>query len=96
MRLITRSDKPGRVPACEIMLPSPTIKKLILEGKTNQLLAAIDDGAIFKMQSFNQAVMRWFKKGLIDKATALANAGNPDELKLKFDDILSGKDTHMS
>ena len=95
MRLISRADKPGRVPACEIMLPSPTIKKLIHEGRTNQLLAAIEDGAIFKMQTFNQSVMDWFKKGVIDKDTALANAGNPDDLKLKFDDILSGKDTHM-
>ncbi len=95
MRLIPRVDKPGRVPACEIMLPSPTVKKLVLEGKTNQLIGAIEDGAIFKMRSFNQAVMNWFKKGVIDKDTALANAGNPDDLKLKFSDIFSGKDTHI-
>ncbi|UCH12253.1 MAG: PilT/PilU family type 4a pilus ATPase [Candidatus Omnitrophota bacterium] len=94
MRLIPRCDKPGRVPACEIMLPSPTVRKLIVEGRTNQLINAIEDSAIFKMQSFNQAVMDWYKKGVIDKETALANAGNPDELKLKFADILSGKGTH--
>ena len=80
MRLISRADKPGRVPACEIMLPSPTIKKLVHEGRTNELIGAIEDGAIFKMKSFNQAVMDWFKKGAIDKDTALANAGNPDDL----------------
>jgi len=96
MRLIPRCDKPGRVPACEMMLPSPTIRKLIIEGRTNQLINAIEDGAIFKMQSFNQAVMDWYKKGVIDKEIALENAGNPDELKLKFADILSGKETHRS
>jgi twitching motility protein PilT len=94
LRLIPRIDKPGRVPACEIMLPTPTIKKFIMEGKPNQLISAIEDGAIFKMQSFNQDVMNWYKKGVIDKETALEYSGNPDELKLKFAEIFSGKDTH--
>lgn len=94
MRLIPRTDKPGRVPACEIMLPSPTIKKMIMEGKTDELIIAIEDGAIFKMQSFNQAVMDWFKKGVINEETALANAGNPEDLKLKFADIFSGREAH--
>ena len=94
MRLLPRIDKPGRVPACELMLPSPTVKKLIIEGRTNELISAIEDGAIFKMQSFNQAVMDWCKKGVIDEDTAIANAGNPEDLKLKFSDIFSGKDTH--
>jgi len=95
MRLIPRSDKSGRVPACEIMLPSPTIRKLIAEGKTSELIDAIENGAVFKMRSFNQAIMDWFKKGVIDKDTALENAGNPDELRLKFSDIFSGKETHQ-
>ncbi len=94
MRLLPKMDQTGRVPACEIMIPSPTIKKLIIEGHTDQLIGSVEDGTIFKMQSFNQAVMDWYKKGVIDKDTALANAGNPDDLKLKFSDIFSGKDTH--
>jgi twitching motility protein PilT len=94
MRLVPRADKNGRVPACEVMLPSPTMRKLILEGRTSEMVAAIEDSAIFKMQSFNQSVLEWYKKGIIDQETALANAGNADDLKLKFSEIFSGKDTH--
>ncbi|MBN1405212.1 MAG: PilT/PilU family type 4a pilus ATPase [Candidatus Omnitrophica bacterium] len=94
MRLVPTADRKGRVPVCEIMLPSPTIKKLIIEGKTDQIDAAIEDGAIVKMQSFNQDLMKWHKKGIIDRETALEYAGNPDELRLKFSEILSGSQTH--
>ncbi|MFH0731542.1 MAG: PilT/PilU family type 4a pilus ATPase [Candidatus Omnitrophota bacterium] len=94
MRLIPRCDKPGRVPACEIMLPSPTVKKMIHEGRINEIIDAIQDGAIFRMQSFNQALIDWVKKGVVSKESALENASNPDELRLEFADIFSGKKTH--
>ena len=94
MRLLPRADKTGRVPACEIMLPSPTVRKMIIEGRTSELIGAVEEGAIFKMQSFNQTILQWYKKGIISKETALANAGNADDLKLRFDDIFSGKQTH--
>jgi twitching motility protein PilT len=96
MRLIPRSDKPGRVPACEIMLSTPTVKKYIMEGKSNQLLSVIEKGKLFGMQSFNQALVKWLNKSIISKESALNYASNPDELALKLKDILSGNDNHFS
>jgi len=96
MRLVPRSDKPGRVPACEVMLSTPTIKKYIMEGKSNQLLSVIEEGKLFGMRSFNQAIIEWLNKSIIDQESALNYASNPDELALKLKDILSGGGNHFS
>ena len=96
MRLIPRSDKPGRVPACEVMLSTPTIKKYIMEGKSNQFLSIIEEGKLFGMCSFNQAIIEWLNKSIIDQESALNYASNPDELALKLKDILSGDDNRFS
>ena len=95
MRLVPRSDKPGRVPACEIMVSTPTIKKYIAEGKTNQLMPLIEEGKLFGMCSFNQSLAGWLKEAVISKETALNYASNPDELALKLKDILSGSGNHI-
>ncbi len=96
MRLVPRSDKPGRVPACEVMLATPTIKKYIMEGKSNQLLPLIEEGKLYGMQSFNQALIEWLNKSIISKESALNYASNPDELALKLKDILSGNGNYYS
>ncbi len=90
MRLIPRSDKPGRVPACEVMLSSPTLRKYIAEGKSNQLLSLIEDARLFGMCSFNQALIEWINKSVITKESAMEYASNADELALKLKDIFSG------
>jgi twitching motility protein PilT len=90
MRLVPRSDGPGRVPACEIMVSTPTIKKYIAEGKTSQLNPMIEEGELFGMCSFNQSLTKWLKESVIDRQTALEYASNADELALQLKDILSG------
>lgn len=90
MRLVPRADKPGMVPACEIMLATPTVRKMILEGKTEKIAAAIEDGQLFGMQSFNQSILKWLEDGIITKEAAMLNASNPDELDLRLKRILPG------
>jgi len=90
MRLVPRSDKPGRVPACEIMLSTPTIKKCIAEGNTGQLASLIEEGAIFGMRSFNQSLTTLLKNSVISKESALAYASNLEELILRLKNIMPG------
>lgn len=94
MRLVPRADKPGRVPACEIMLSTPTVKKMIAEGKTDRLSTVIEEGELFGMKSFNQALMELLNAGIITKESALSYASNPDELNLRLKDILPGSGSH--
>jgi twitching motility protein PilT len=89
-RLIPRKRNEGRVPAVEILVATPLIKKLLNEGKTLELLPNIEDGAHWGMQSFNQALYKLVKANLVEMETAMAYATSPEELRLMIEGISSG------
>lgn len=80
-KLIPRIDKEGRIAAVEIMIASPTVSKLIEEGRSGQIYPAIAEGDFWGMQTMNQCLAKYFKSGIISEEEALANAGNVTELK---------------
>ncbi len=69
-RLIPVKEGKGRVPACEIMLNTPTISALIREGKTNELIQFIEDGSIYGMQTFDQYLAKLCLDGRISAEEA--------------------------
>lgn len=89
-RLLPRKRGQGRVPACEILISTPLIKKLLNEGKTMELLPNIMEGAHWGMQSFNQALHKLIVTDMISYETALTYATSPEELKLMVEGIASG------
>ncbi len=89
-RLLVRKDGTGRVPAIEIMVTTPTIRDILLEGRTTELYKAIKDGSYFGCQSFNQSLKVIYEKDLISLADALQAADNPDELKMELKGIVRG------
>ena len=74
----------GVVPAVEIMLNSPTARKLIEENRVDKLFAAIETATDEGMQTFNQALYKLVKAKLITEEEALAKATNPEALKMNF------------
>lgn len=80
-KLLPRADGTGRIAAVEIMIATPTINKLIEEGRSGQLYAAISEGGFWGMQTMNQCLVKYFKAGLITEEEAILNAGNLTELK---------------
>lgn len=91
LRLIQLKDSFGRIPAVELMLATPTVRDLLGEGKTKELSRAIYEGAdYFGTQTFNQSLVKLYKKGKISYEDALAAADNPDELKLEIRGIAKG------
>lgn len=84
-RLIKRIDGKGRVAGVEILINTPTIKKLIEENKIGQITKAMEDSASFyKMQSFNQALFQLVKNKMIAPEEAFAISENPNDLKIQF------------
>ncbi len=79
LRLVPLKDGTGRIPAYEAMLLTPTISRLIREGKVWEIPQFIDDGAIFGMQSFNQSLIKLIKDGKITEEEATNYADNKDE-----------------
>ncbi|MDD5595894.1 MAG: PilT/PilU family type 4a pilus ATPase [Candidatus Omnitrophica bacterium] len=87
LRLLPMQGQPGRIPAYETMLLSPTISRLIREGKDWEIPNFIEDGAVFGMQSFNQCLLGLFKEGKISEEDALNFSDNKEELTLALKGI---------
>ena len=80
-KLLPRTDGTGRVAGVEIMVVTPTIAKLLEEGRASQLYGAIAEGNFWGMQTMNQCLLKFFRAGLISEEEALHNAGNVTEMK---------------
>lgn len=87
LRLVPRKDQPGRVPACEVMLLTPTISRLIREGKIWDTQRFIEEGAIFGMQSFTQSLIKLVRSGIVSEEVAAEFADNRDEFTLALKGI---------
>lgn len=74
----------GVVPAVEIMINTPTVRKLIEENRLDKLFAAIETGTEDGMQTFNQSLYNLVKAKMITEEEALAKATNPEALKMNF------------
>ncbi len=74
----------GVVPAVEIMINTPTVRKLIEENRVDKLSAAIETGTEDGMQTFNQSLYKLVKAKMITEENALLRATNPDALKMNF------------
>lgn len=90
LRLLPCRDTPGRVPAYEIMLLTPTVARLMREGKVRDISRFIEEGEIFGMCSFNQSLLKLIKEGRISEETALNACDNKDEFRLMLRGIKKG------
>jgi len=90
-RLVPRADGTGRSAAVEIMVNSPAVAKLLAEGHTRDLEAAIAKSTgYYGMITFNQALLKMVVDGVITAETALANSTTPSDLKLMLRGLGSG------
>jgi twitching motility protein PilT len=77
----------GMTPALEIMINTPTVKKLIEENRLDKLPAAIETGMDDGMINFNQALFQLVKDGKVTEKEALSKASNPQALEMNFKGI---------
>jgi len=82
LRLVPLKDGSGRIPACEIMVQTPTISRLIREGKVWEIPRYIEEGELFGMKTFNQYLLGLVKEGKITEKDAAEFSDNRDELNL--------------
>lgn len=76
-----------RVPAAEIMMFTPMVRKLITEGEDQKLGDAIRIGAGEGMQNFTTSLKDLVTRQLIDRKTAFECAPNPEALKMALKGI---------
>lgn len=70
------------IPAVEVLLNTPTVRKLLQKGAFETLHAAIEGGVDDGMQSFDQALHQLVSEGIVDDKAALAAATNPEQFQM--------------
>jgi twitching motility protein PilT len=71
----------GRQACHEIMIGTPAIRNLIREAKIAQMYSAIQTGQQYGMQTLDQNLAEYVKKGVITKDEAASKAQNKDNFK---------------
>ncbi|MBM3846630.1 MAG: PilT/PilU family type 4a pilus ATPase [Verrucomicrobia bacterium] len=74
-------------PAIEIMINTPTVRKLIEENRLDKLAVAIETGTDDGMLNFNQALFELVKAGKVAEKDALLKATNAQALEMNFQGI---------
>ncbi|HTI99734.1 MAG TPA: PilT/PilU family type 4a pilus ATPase [Dongiaceae bacterium] len=74
-------------PALEIMINTPTVRKLLEENRLDKLAAAIETGTDDGMLNFNQALFTLVKEGKVSQKEALNKATNAQALEMNFKGI---------
>ena len=88
-RLIPTLDG-KRAAAVEVLVRTPRISQLIMEGRDVEIRDAIEDGKeIYGSQSFDQGILDLFLAEKISKEEAFMYATSPSDLKLKMEGLAS-------
>jgi twitching motility protein PilT len=85
-RLLPRADGRGRVPACEIMINTATIRELMLDAnRINEIRDYIADGREqYGMQTFDQHLADLVTDGTVAYDVALGAATRPSDFELQM------------
>jgi twitching motility protein PilT len=98
LRLVPRADKPGRVPACEILINTQTVRDQIRDmDKTLNIPDLIKEGTVqYGMQSFDQSIMAYYTQGIISYESAVFYATSPSEFALRVQGVAGTSDNSWS
>src|SRR4030095_5235547 len=94
-RLARGPDKPGRVPAAEVLINTAAVREQIRDlNATLNIPDLIKEGTVqYGMQSFDQSLMQWYSRGLISYESAVFYATNPSEFALRVQGVAQSSDT---
>ena len=93
MRLLPRADGHGRVAAVEVLIGTPTIRRLLAEGALAEIYDMIKRGKDRGMLTLNQSLVDLCKAGLVDEEIAARYAPNVDEFRLNMQGMYTGIDS---
>jgi twitching motility protein PilT len=95
LRLVPRMDKPGRIPAAEILINTAAVRDNIIDmSRSLNIPDLIKEGTVqYGMQTFDQSLMQWYSQGVVSYDNALFYATNPTEFALKVQGVAASSDT---
>ena len=98
LRLVPRSDKPGRIPAAEILINTSAVRDQIRDmAKMLNIPELIKEGTVqYGMQSFDQSLMQQYTRGIVSYESALFYATSPSEFALRVQGVAGTSDNSWS
>jgi twitching motility protein PilT len=82
-RLVPRPDGHGRVATCEVLRMTGRVRDMIMNpDDTGNLPKAIEEGAYYGMQTFDQALLAHVQAGRVSMEDAMKYASKPHDFKL--------------
>lgn len=98
LRLVPRSDKAGRIPACEVLINTAAVRDNIRDmEKMLDIPDLIKEGAVqYGMQSFDQSLMQHYSRGAISYESAVFYATSPSEFALRVQGVAGTSDSSWS
>jgi twitching motility protein PilT len=79
------------VPAVEIMISNPSVRKLIAEEREREIIDVLKSNYTDGMQDFTEALRQMVEKEWIEVELAYEVAPNPEELKMRLRGISTGR-----
>lgn len=79
-KLISRKDEKGRVPACEVLVVTPTVKDFIAKGNLDEVYDLVRKGSFNDMITMNMSLYELCMRKIITEETAMAATDNKNEL----------------
>lgn len=90
-RLLRRASGQGMIPAVELLLNSPTVQKLIAEGRFSEIPVAIESGRQDGMQTFQQSLLELYEAGEITYEEGLRGAESVHEFGMLARGVFAGR-----
>ncbi len=79
--LLPREGEPGMVPAVEMMVMTPAVRRAIRDNETHLLPGIIETGQKFGMCTLDQALAQLVAAGRISAELARAHASDPEKIE---------------
>ena len=79
-----------RIPATEIMLNTPTVRKMLEEERDSEIAEIVRSSPHEGMLDFNTSLQTLIEKEMVDPRVAYDFSSNPDELKMRLKGISAG------
>ncbi len=79
--LFSRVDKPGMVPAVEVLLCTPAVRNIIREARTFEIPNVIETNRAIGMCTLDASIAELYFNGMISREDAIAQSAYPDKLE---------------
>ncbi|MBR1681513.1 PilT/PilU family type 4a pilus ATPase [bacterium] len=89
-KLVKKSVGSGRVPACELLVVTPTVKDFIIKNEVESIYDLVKKGSFNDMITMNESLYKLVEAGAITKEAALEASDDKNELEQFFRGVYRG------